>query len=231
MSKVCFVNEEDLGMYTNISKVDSLESDEDVATLIESFEEYKKDNDVKLINGVVEDSDKFYYMVKSKKDTDFDIFDFINELFDCDYTVAFNNVKFLFPLELSRGVFDDSGLEEEVSTSDNLEEDIATSFLDEDGGEPLCVLHKKTNTRIEVSEGNSIIIGRSARKADFIVRDNGNVGREHCKLYLNGENLMVHDFNSLNGTFVNGFKVHENRDFTLNKGDLLVLADEEFLVV
>ena len=51
-------------------------------------------------------------------------------------------------------------------------------------------------------------------------------------MYINNDgHLMIHDFDSLNGTFVNGKKINSSNDVRLVEGDVFVLADEEFRII
>ena len=72
----------------------------------------------------------------------------------------------------------------------------------------------------------------SVKKVDYLIRNNGSIGRVHCNVYINNDgHLMIHDFDSLNGTFVNGKKINSSNDVRLVEGDVFVLADEEFRII
>ncbi len=89
------------------------------------------------------------------------------------------------------------------------------------------ITRKKTGERVTVSAA-SFVIGRERRKVDYCIEDNSNVSRTHCKLVNNNGEVSVVDLRSGNGTYVNGVKCSPNASITLNTGDSLVLADEEF---
>ena len=75
-------------------------------------------------------------------------------------------------------------------------------------------------------------LGRSDRSADVPVRGSAMVGREHCRVPLDGRGcLSVTDLNSKNGTFVNGVKLPGGSTMRLEEGSILRLADLQFEVV
>ncbi len=76
-----------------------------------------------------------------------------------------------------------------------------------------------------VLPGNIKTIGRSSG-AEFMV-DAALVSRLHCRLTAGATELQVHDFDSTNGTFVNGNRV---ADATLKEGDRLGVGRVELVV-
>lgn len=231
MNKVAYLNESDVSNYVNLRKVTSLDTISDVATLVESFEETVKSIEYTKIKMVLEDSEKYYYMVVAGNKCKFDLFNFIDERFNGGINLSSTNIRYLFPKRLSRGVY---------SSTDKVDDeydDVATSYLDEDElgftdeNMEYSLYHLKSGVSLKVG-GSGVIIGRSPRKVDFFIKDNSNIGRVHCNLYINKKGaLMVHDFDSLNGTFVNNRKVHSSKDIELSEGAILLLADEEFKVL
>ena len=223
MNKVSFLDKSTLGDYSNISELSVLSSREDVATLLDTFEHAVSSVHFSNIDGVVCDNEGFYYFVVSSVSGSFDLFQFINDKYSSDVSVNSLNANLLFPKKLSRGV---AVLEE----SDD--DDTATSYMcDKDVVlEPVkkyYLVCKSKNITIEVPE-EGLILGRSVKKADFIVTGNTNVGRAHCKVYLEKGSLKVKDLESLNGTFINGRKVPKLESCFLKSGDILSLADEMF---
>lgn len=227
--KTAYIFEKELDEYSNISKLDTLSCREDVATLLDVYFETLKTINFRRIAGFVSDDENFYYCVVGDNDSDFDLYQFIRDSY-VDKSVSCNcvNARYLFPTQLSRGVYDDDG----VPTSNISEDDdVPTSYMDvDDSKSELSLLYAKDNMQIKVSS-EGVLIGRSMSKVDFAIRGNTNVGRVHCKVYRRGNKYFVHDMNSLNGTFVNNNKVHSDEDVQLYVGDVLMLADEEFKVV
>lgn len=227
MSKIAYLLEKDLDRYTGLQEVTSLNTVSDVATLIEVFEETIKDISYRRIKSVIKDSEDYYYIVVGEEDSDFDLFSFIGKVFDSDIKITSINARYVFPHRLSRGIYD-GDIEEE-------DDDVATAYLDEgeldiDKEVEYELYYAKTGVTVKVGS-KGLIIGRSPKKVDFLIRGNGNIGRVHCNLYIRNGVLMVHDFDSLNGTFVNSVKVHSSDDAKLVEGDMLILADEEFRVI
>lgn len=70
------------------------------------------------------------------------------------------------------------------------------------------------------------IIGRQ-KKCNLAISSPA-VSRQHAVIFLDGENLMLHDLKSTNGTFVNSQKVIEN--VLLRDDDIIAFADQEFRV-
>lgn len=231
MSKVAYLKEDMLGNFSGLEFVKELYTVEDVATILDVYEETIKSNNYKNIKGFVKDDENYFYAVVSSYKEDFDLFDFINKNFDSDVVLSCINAKYIYPKRLSRGIYEGG-----INGLDIQEDDVATSFLDE--GEldlpnidEFTLFYKKTGTEIKVTS-KGVIIGRSPSKVDFLISGNTKVGRTHCNVYIRKDgSLMVHDFGSVNGTFVNNVRVSNEVDVKLVSGDILVLADEEFRVI
>ncbi len=53
------------------------------------------------------------------------------------------------------------------------------------------------------------------------------VSRKHCEVNLNGEEVVVRDFDSRNGTFLNGHRIRES---VAKGGDLLQIGPVKFVI-
>lgn len=230
MSKIAYLLEKDLDRYIGLQEVTSLNTISDVATLVEVFEETVKEVSYKRVKMIVMDSENYFYVVVGDSEYEFDLFEFVNRKFNSDAVLSSVNVRYLFPKRLSRGIYDDSSVYEVD------DDDIATSYLDEDdldisGNVEYNLYHVNTGVTLKV-EDKGVLIGRSVKKVDYLIRNNGSIGRVHCNVYINNDgHLMIHDFDSLNGTFVNGKKINSSNDVRLVEGDVFVLADEEFRII
>lgn len=230
MSKIAYLLEKDLDRYIGLHEVTSLNTVSDVATLVEVFEETVKEVSYKRVKMIVMDSENYFYVVVGDSEYEFDLFEFVNRKFNSDAVLSSVNVRYLFPKRLSRGIYDDSSVDEVD------DDDIATSYLDEDdldisGNVEYNLYHVNTGVTLKV-EDKGVLIGRSVKKVDYLIRNNGSIGRVHCNVYINNDgHLMIHDFDSLNGTFVNGKKINSSSDVRLVEGDVFVLADEEFRII
>lgn len=230
MSKIAYLLEKDLDRYIGLQEVTSLNTVSDVATLVEVFAETVKEVSYKRVKMIVMDSENYFYVVVGDSEYEFDLFEFVNRKFNSDAVLSSVNVRYLFPKRLSRGIYDDSSVDEVD------DDDIATSYLDEDdldisGNVEYNLYHVNTGVTLKV-EDKGVLIGRSVKKVDYLIRNNGSIGRVHCNVYINNDgHLMIHDFDSLNGTFVNGKKINSSNDVRLVEGDVFVLADEEFRII
>lgn len=230
MSKIAYLLEKDLDRYIGLQEVTSLNTVSDVATLVEVFEETVKEVSYKRVKMIVMDSENYFYVVVGDSEYEFDLFEFVNRKFNSNVVLSSVNVRYLFPKRLSRGIYDDSSVDEVD------DDDIATSYLDEDGLDisgnvEYNLYHVNTGVTLKV-EDKGVLIGRSVKKVDYLIRNNGSIGRVHCNVYINNDgHLMIHDFDSLNGTFVNGKKINSSNDVRLVEGDVFVLADEEFRII
>lgn len=230
MSKIAYLLEKDLDRYIGLQEVTSLNTVSDVSTLVEVFEETVKEVSYKRVKMIVMDSENYFYVVVGDSEYEFDLFEFVNRKFNSDVVLSSVNVRYLFPKRLSRGIYDDSSVDEVD------DDDIATSYLDEDdldisGNVEYNLYHVNTGVTLKV-EDKGVLIGRSVKKVDYLIRNNSSIGRVHCNVYINNDgHLMIHDFDSLNGTFVNGKKINSSNDVRLVEGDVFVLADEEFRII
>lgn len=226
-------NADNTGKFISVRELSSVE---DVATLLETFELALQETTTEHIVDVVENEKKFYFFVTStKKDSPFDFFAFLNAKYKGAIEINPVNAKLIFPLSKSRGVYDTDFDEVEEST-DNVEEDTATGFMDEEeleqivSGERYHLLYIKLNTKIPVTP-EGVIIGRSSKQAQYIITGNGNVSRKHARVFMSGEDCFIENYQPPNGTFVNGLRLQNGAVEKINKGDEVILAGEEFKVV
>lgn len=73
-------------------------------------------------------------------------------------------------------------------------------------------------------------IGRKQGAVDAVISFNNMIGRIHCRIEYNGEFYTVTDLQSTNGTFVNKVRLQPNSPYTIKNGDILRLANSDFLV-
>jgi pSer/pThr/pTyr-binding forkhead associated (FHA) protein len=75
------------------------------------------------------------------------------------------------------------------------------------------------------SNGNRIVVGRTAELCHVVI-DDGSVSKQHAQIRKEGNNLMVADRNSSNGTAVNGqFSRQPFDEVPLREGDTLTLGE------
>lgn len=247
---MAYIKEDELLESDGYEDIKVLETVEDVATLLETFEEVVQTVNYKRIKKVLSKDGYFFFVIGDTLDGIFDMYSFINKYFDDELNITPLNARLVFPKRFSRGIYTLVEYNEEYNKEYNREnmtgsdtlggtdyddDDIPTAYLDEDFDLEKLGTHtlryKKLNTELIVKEGERKIIGRSSGKVDFQIKNNLNVGRTHCSVYVEEGRLMVHDFSSTNGTFVNNTRIHSGEDHQLLLGDILVVADEEFEVV
>lgn len=225
-----YILKENLQDYTNLSKVTEFGSIEDISTFIDTFERVREEKGYENIVDVVQDSNGFYYFVIDGGSGDFNIFEFINSIGTFGIDVSCINAKLVFPRRLSRGInILSKDTDEDVSTSYLDEEDLPTGFLDDSDRVEYTLVRSSDGSRVTIPF-NGMKMGRKSSEVDYVIKGNTNVGRVHCELYYAGSVLKVHDFKSLNGTFVNNKKVSFDSDCELNVGDILTLAEERFTI-
>ena len=233
--RVAYIKENEIDGTEGYEDIKVLETVEDVATLLETFEEVVQTINYKRIKKVVSRGSYFFFVVGDTLDGDFDMYSFISKYFDDELNITPLNARLVFPKRFSRGIYALDSINEESEYVDYDEDDIATTYLEDEFNLDDLGVHtlryKKTGEELIIKEKERKLIGRSAKKVDFHIKGNPNVGRTHCSVYVEDGRLIVHDFDSTNGTFVNNTKVHSGEDHVLVVGDVLVLADEVFEVV
>lgn len=75
------------------------------------------------------------------------------------------------------------------------------------------------------------IIGKNPNAVDGVIEFNNAVSRIHCKIIYKNKKYYVVDMNSANGTFVNAKRLAPNKPEVIVNGDLLKLANSEFLIL
>lgn len=219
--------------YKDVPELSSLNSREDVATFLDTFEEsgLKGYNIEKVLT-----KNSKYIFVYSEGVTGWDFFKEINKLSSIDIDITPQNIKLLFDKTKSRGYY----IEEytpAINTSDmsmNVDEDAPTGFMGDDlpvlDNVDRRLLHVRRGVRLPINDTHGVIIGRSTSQSEYTV-NNTKVSRKHAQVYKEGNKCMVHDFDSANGTFIDGLRVRSDLDRELLVGSSLMLADEEFKLV
>ena len=217
--------------YLNCLEVSSLSTDEDIATFIDTFE-YSNILGYNILK--VLELDGKYIFVVSNENTGYDLIEEINKLSILNIRVSSQNAKLLFDKSKSRGY--SKGIKvssEEVSTGDldNDSDETATSFINEEDLPNIkrVLYHKLKGIKIPINDSHGVIIGRSSSQSEYTVA-NSKVSRKHARVYKEGNKYMVHDFDSANGTYVDGLRVHSDLDRELIPGGILILGNEEFVL-
>ena len=73
-------------------------------------------------------------------------------------------------------------------------------------------------------------LGKDKKKADGILHSDA-VSRVHARITKEEDTLYLEDFNSTNGTYLNGRLLPMNTPSVIQKGDRIMLASEEYVLV
>ncbi len=142
----------------------------------------------------------------------------------------------------SLDIIDDE--EQEFTIEEDLEEDdpnYKTEYLDVDS--------MKTNNEVKIEkpiEVNTVtvsikgekigtfnlsdegtIIGRDPSKATIIISD-AIVSKTHLKITPDGENFILEDLNSTNGTFINGEQIHKEK---ITSDDIILIGKKGNILI
>lgn len=117
--------------------------------------------------------------------------------------------------------------------SDYNDDDGKTVLLGASSGAPQkgqAYLERRNGERVYITK-NNFFIGKADKSDipnDYIVRNNA-VSRNHAYLQLTPNGATITDNNSSNGTFVNGERIPSQVNRELKQGDVVRLANEEFV--
>lgn len=75
-----------------------------------------------------------------------------------------------------------------------------------------------------------IVVGRSLKHSGGVI-DDPSVSREHVRLYVSDNTLLIEDLNSMNGTAVNGRKIHAGKAQPIRSGDTVRFGAVDLRVV
>ena len=210
--------------------VKTLSSVEDVATLLEVFENAMQECSIDDIYGVVGNSAGYYIFLSGG--SGFDLYGFINEVYKHTSRVSCVNARLMYPMSKSRGMF---MYEEEISPTsrepltgsdtDDGEDDVPTGFFSED----FHFVRERTGERVKFDE-DGVMVGRSSARSDYIITGNGSLSRSHCKFFVRDGSAYIHDDNSSNGTYLNGRRLSMGETVPVGRGDKVVLAGETFII-
>lgn len=75
----------------------------------------------------------------------------------------------------------------------------------------------------------SVIVGRGKKESDYRINTT-QISRIHARIFRQGDNLMLEDTGSTNGTFLNSLRLPKGEAKTLKPGDVIAFANEEFFV-
>jgi hypothetical protein len=98
---------------------------------------------------------------------------------------------------------------------------------------PACLRFTLSDgTKMDAAARHYIMLGRKDEGYDDQIdldftnlggRENG-VSRCHAIVRVTGSGVFIKDFNSRNGTFLNGYELHPMREYAVSDGDEIVLG-------
>ena len=101
----------------------------------------------------------------------------------------------------------------------------------QDHPEPTAYLHTKTDEASEALQisGNRFIIGRGPSEVDYAVNYPMGVSRVHAEILKYGEDYVIQDLGSKNGSIVNEKALPPYEPLSLKHGDIIRLVQNEFM--
>lgn len=114
--------------------------------------------------------------------------------------------------------------------TDNLSDEDATVLLSSIAADHIVLKSTNREPPIMVAPNKyPFVIGKSKRSSDFRVSSNV-VSRVHARINYEMGEFSIEDLNSTNGTFVNDERLKPHEIKTIERGDVIKLADIEFSV-
>ncbi len=90
-------------------------------------------------------------------------------------------------------------------------------------------LVRKSNNENCVIDKPYFSIGKDSLHVNFCIKDNSSISRQHATIETNNGITSIKDNNSTNGTFVNNVRLIPGQAQIIQNGDIIKLANEEFI--
>ncbi len=90
-------------------------------------------------------------------------------------------------------------------------------------------LIRRSNNENCVIDKPSFTIGKDSLHVNFCIKDNSSISRQHATIESRNGITSITDNNSTNGTFVNNRRLNPGQPQTIQNGDVITLANEEFV--
>jgi len=91
------------------------------------------------------------------------------------------------------------------------------------------LIRVSNNQRIDILK-RVFKVGKDKRYADYIIDDNAAISRAHAEFMIKDGKIYLTDEDSLNGTYVNGEKLISQQEKELKNEDVILFADEEYML-
>lgn len=235
---------------TGLTEVVSLESQEDVITLLDSWRSLMQEG-VKWteVDKIYTDG-SHYFFSRSDNPSDFNLYSSIRYLTGQQgfgIMTAARNIDW----SKSRGVIDKpEPVKERVSITNpvpaepTVAETTVMPVVSMPDVTPVPAIEETETTLLDVavipivntetgqmfSLGGSGCLGRSSKACGFSCTKSTTVSRKHLAYQVLTEGLQITDLNSSNGTFVNGRRISPGKPYLVTAGMTFTLADVDFKV-
>ena len=104
-----------------------------------------------------------------------------------------------------------------------------TQFGEQEAGHSTIAFLRRQKTGEEARvTGNVFHIGRAGSFADFVIRDNPTISKNHADIMYREGDYFIVDTNSKNRTYLNGQVLTSNEMYPLKSGDTIRLSNENF---
>lgn len=95
----------------------------------------------------------------------------------------------------------------------------------------LRIIAMNAPSRVEITvTKDEFVIGKKAELCDGVIGFNKMISRSHCRINRRGNQYTITDLQSANGTYVNRVRLQPNQPHPIKNGDVIRLADSDFLV-
>ena len=83
-------------------------------------------------------------------------------------------------------------------------------------------------TTVDIPLDRGLVVGRTRNYAQVIFEQDEFISKKHCEVYYDSieDALYVTDY-STNGTWVNGYRLNRNQVYAVEKGSMVVLANQK----
>lgn len=133
-----------------------------------------------------------------------------------------------FSADLSDGTLTIEDLERRLKGG-KIDEPFTKDIPKETGKLRIIAMNAPTRVEIEVTK-DEFVIGKKPELCDGVISFNKMISRSHCKINKRGNQFVITDLQSANGTYVNRVRLQPNQPHSINNGDVVRLANSDFQV-
>ena len=133
-----------------------------------------------------------------------------------------------FSADLSDGTLTIEDLERRLKGG-KIDEPFIKDIPKETGKLRIIAMNAPTRVEIKVTK-DEFIIGKKPELCDGVISFNKMISRSHCKINKRGNQFVITDLQSANGTYVNRVRLQPNQPHPINNGDVVRLANSDFQV-